>query len=31
MENSMDITHEQGVLTKVLRLDILKLNLGKFS
>jgi hypothetical protein len=31
IENSMFITHEQGVLTKVLRLDSLKLILGKFS
>jgi hypothetical protein len=31
MENSMGITHEQGILTKVLRLDNLKLILGKFS
>jgi hypothetical protein len=31
MENFMVITHEQGVLTKVLRLVSLELNLVKFS
>jgi hypothetical protein len=31
MENSMVITHEQGVLTRVLRMDIIELNLVKFS
>jgi hypothetical protein len=31
MENSMGITHEQGVLIKVLRLDSKELNLVKFS